>query len=184
MPDDRNRKKTPVAVPTKEFHSEEPSGVHGESPLAAIERRQKAGLSIGQTTLDTLVAHDTEIKSLKADMTVVKSTIASVETVVSEVKTETQTQKIDITGAKVDTMLQILDPDAPNKIKKIVHEAIETTTYTREAEEKRDTANFKRKRQLKLLSIFGGIAIAAASAFSGYAVHACRAPAAQTAPKP
>lgn len=176
MTDDRDKRRvvTPpkgvsqqiATIPTGEFDDNPISGVHGENILDAIERRGKTTLSKAQTTLETLERHDKDIGELKVTATRIEGLNQD-----QNRKLEDQDHKLDIHGAKLDTMLVLLDPNAPEKIKKIVHQEIQTTEYTTQKEEKK----VKQHIQLTLVQGLLGLLTAAVSAGAlGYLFHACR----------
>lgn len=172
-----------TTVPRDEFSDDPKSGVHGETALDAIERRQRTQLSTAQTTLETLHRHDSDIKELKTVTTDIKiETEKQSETLVEVVgkqnefaeKQDEHGRILEIATTKLDTMLTILDPAAPDKIKKIVHETVDTTTFMREAEEQKAVVSFKRRRQLIVLKTLLGVAGAFGVGLAGYLFHSCQ----------
>lgn len=131
--------KTPaggVSVPQETWEGEDQkSGVHpgDETQLATIERVAREVRKTGSSTFDTLQRHESDIKALVSRVTTVEIVTTETKDTVTDIKTEmgTQSKTMAVQDAKLDTMLTILDPSAPQRVREIV--ATELRISDREA---------------------------------------------------
>lgn len=147
----------PSAVP-RENWDEPKSGVHAvvdETQLDTVERITRDIRKTGGTTAEVLERHEGTIHELTGR-------VASVEGLAVSIKAETQIQttKLDkiertheVHGAKIDTMLKILDPSAPQRVRELV------ATELRYSDRAATQAEQADGRKFRLTALQGVIAI-------------------------
>lgn len=128
--------------------ADQKSGVHPqgeETQLDTVLRVSRDARATGSATLDVLNKHDGQITELTGR-------VVGVEGIAVSIKAETQIQTIkldkierthEVHGAKIDTMLRILDPAAPQRVREIVATELRISDRAETAAERADGRKFK-----------------------------------------
>ena len=153
-------------VPRETWEGEDQkSGVHAqeETQLDTIVRVARDARATGSATLDVLNRHDGQITELNGRVVTVEGLAVSIKA-----ETQNQTVKLDkiertheVHGAKIDTMLRILDPAAPQRVREIVATELRISDRAETAAERADV------RKFRLTALQSATAIIAALASAG-----------------